>query len=305
MCNLHAIRHWASVARAGTTRGLVTNKVTRFKVTRFRSIAPNVKWVHFVRHAESNWNCSTQGEHVGAHPGLVDMDSDVSPHRGAMQLSQLQTRLTRGTRHALVPPPTLIITSPLTRAIRTAIALSGTSGIPVVAEPLLTEWLENSCDVGRPGAVLHREFGDGSAGACAVMGGYPDGGTATAAGRGRGTDAATVSGLAALGDGWWPRLPTAAGNEQVSTLAALARGDRELESSVDARCAAMLDALHDPERHPAPSVAIVAHCMILQKLQIKLMERQMGGIILAVDYLGNTEHRSYCIQTATAAPRRY
>ena len=32
------------------------------------------KWVHFVRHAESNWNGPTQGEHVGAHPGLVDVD---------------------------------------------------------------------------------------------------------------------------------------------------------------------------------------------------------------------------------------
>ena len=108
--------------------------------------------VHLVRHAESNWNVRTAGEHVGAHPHIVDVDSELSP-RGVEQAAAL-----RGSP-PLAPPPTLILSSPLRRALRTAVALSeANGGAPIRAEPLATEWLENSCDVGSPGSVLADEF---------------------------------------------------------------------------------------------------------------------------------------------------
>jgi broad specificity phosphatase PhoE len=227
--------------------------------------------LHLVRHAESNWNVMTAGEHVGAHPNLVDVDSDLSP-KGERQLDALRNG------PALAPPLELILASPLRRALRTALALQTANGgetVPMHVEPRATEWLENSCDCGRPGPIIQREFG-------------------------------TIRGLETLGDGWWPALSNEHGVQSRSTrgtLAALATGGREAAASVDRRCSQLVHKLlHELTEN---SVAVVAHCMVLHRLESMLRE-QCGGDELIVDqdssgvshkveYLDNTQVRSFTV----------
>src|SRR3546814_14942883 len=52
----------------------------------------------------------------------------------------------------------LVVASPLTRAIQTAVGAFGIGRVPFVIEALHCERLESSCDVGRPPAELTAEF---------------------------------------------------------------------------------------------------------------------------------------------------
>lgn len=227
--------------------------------------------LHLVRHAESNWNVLTAHEHVGAHPGLIDVDSDLSP-TGEQQLEALR----KGP--ALTPPLELILASPLRRALRTAVALQESNGgatkVPIYVDTRATEWLENSCDCGRPGSIIQREFGS------------------------------HVRGLQDLGDVWWPQLSNEDTNgprSKTSTLAGLASGGREPVANVDRRCLQLLHRLlHEL---PQSSIAVVAHCMVLHRLETMLRElrHERSGartdvfstsVDNRVEYLANTEVRS-------------
>ena len=195
-----------------------------------------VKVLHLVRHSQSNWNVTTAGEHVGQHPEVVDLDSRLS-ELGRKQAQALSW-------DAVQPPPELVLSSPLSRALETALALVGSREVEIRAEPLATEWCENSCDVGRSSAELLREFG------------------------GR------VRGLDALDAQWWPL-----------SAAEIAAGGRETEESVDERCTALLATLR---ALPQGAVAVVAHCMVLEKLQ-----RLVGGNAgVSTAFLSNTEVRT-------------
>ena len=202
---------------------------------------------------------------------MVDIDSDLSP-TGELQLDALRNG------PALDPPLELILVSPLRRALRTAVALQGANGghaVPIRVEPRATGWLENSCDCGRPGSVIQREFG-------------------------------SVLGLHELGDGWWPKLSNEDDVESRSTsrtLSALATGGREPAVSVDHRVSQLIHRLL--YELPQGSVAVVAHCMVLHRLESMLREQFSDECIAndsidgcaagKVDYLGNTEVRSIAI----------
>jgi len=125
--------------------------------------------------------------------------------------------------------------------------------------PLLTEWCENSCDIGRPGSELQREF-------------------------------PTVQGLRELDltHPGWCKLTA----EQVR------QGHRESSASVEDRCRRMVDEL---VTMPEASVALVSHCMLLQRLQRQL-ELRGGKVVGKVErtkgldglppFLGNAEART-------------
>ena len=104
------------------------------------------KILHLIRHAESNWNVATAGEHLGQHPEIVDIDSRLS--KVGREQADAQSW------DVMDPPPDIVISSPLSRALDTAIALAAGRDVEIRAEPLATEWCENSCDVGRAGATL-------------------------------------------------------------------------------------------------------------------------------------------------------
>jgi broad specificity phosphatase PhoE len=92
-------------------------------------------------------------------------------------------------------------------------------------------------------------------------------------------------------------LPTARGRSRCATLTALTTGCREKEESVDQRCTALLASLHHHHQHH--SIAIVAHCMVLRKLELLLLEGQFGAAVpMQVHYLGNAQTRSILISPA-------
>lgn len=103
------------------------------------------KACYLLRHAQSTFNINY--DRVEIDP--IDFDARLSVaghHQVAMARSQVS-----GLKLDLV------VTSPLTRAIETAVALFAGS-VPILVEPLHAEWQINSCDVGRPASILAVEF---------------------------------------------------------------------------------------------------------------------------------------------------
>ena len=152
------------------------------------------------------------------------------------------------------PQPQVILTSPLSRALATAVALShSVEGTVVVqAEPLLTEWCENSCDIGRAGEELHRDF-------------------------------PAVKGLLELDATRWCPL----------TLDQIRSGSRETCASVDQRCNLMLNTL-EAMVPAATSVALVSHCMLLQRFQrqLQLWNGEATNGLAEAPFLANAEVRT-------------
>ena len=106
------------------------------------------KTVHMIRHGQSTFNAATATT-PWSDPMLFD--APLTDH-GVDQATAL-----RPVTAALGIE--LVVSSPLTRAIQTALLAFGeTSGVPVVVEALLRERLEASCDVGRPADALAADF---------------------------------------------------------------------------------------------------------------------------------------------------
>jgi len=219
------------------------------------------KVLHLLRHAESTWNEATAGEHVGAHPGLVLLDAPLSA-RGRLQAAAIHGHAAR-----LVPPPELVLSSPLSRALSTALAFNGSGGsggaVPLELEPLCREQLENSCDIGRSTADLavDAEF--------AAL--FTGGGSDTC---------------------WWGPLPGAGGDASTeATLARLRAGEMEPNAAVALRCAALLVQI---ARRPETSIVVVSHCMFLRAL-----EEALG--YPAREYLANAQVKTVHAPSAVLA----
>lgn len=103
--------------------------------------------VHLIRHGQSTFNAACAALPF-ADPMLFDAPLS---ERGHGQVADLRGR---------VAPlgVELVVTSPLTRALQTAIGGFGGGPAPIVVEALVRESLESSCDVGRSPRVLAAEF---------------------------------------------------------------------------------------------------------------------------------------------------
>jgi broad specificity phosphatase PhoE len=103
--------------------------------------------VYLLRHGHSVFQ--TTYEVTGIDPGIVDAPlSDL----GVKQVRELASQVS----HLGID---LIVTSPLTRAIETAIGLfGGRPAAPVIVNALMCERLGDSCDIGRPASFLSAEF---------------------------------------------------------------------------------------------------------------------------------------------------
>ncbi|MEO5374856.1 MAG: phosphoglycerate mutase family protein [Alphaproteobacteria bacterium] len=103
--------------------------------------------VHLIRHGQSTFNAA-----CAAVPWVDPMliDAPLS-ERGWREVAALRTR-------APALEVDLVVTSPLTRAIQTALGAFADGRAPIVVEPLLRESLESSCDVGRSPSVLAETF---------------------------------------------------------------------------------------------------------------------------------------------------
>jgi glucosyl-3-phosphoglycerate phosphatase len=103
------------------------------------------KTIHLIRHAQSTFNAAQEA--TGLDP--LHFDARLS----ALGLSQVEK-----TRQAVRDIPCdVVISSPLTRALQTAVGLfEGRAQIRV--EPLHREYQESSCDMGRSPRLLSTEF---------------------------------------------------------------------------------------------------------------------------------------------------
>ena len=92
-----------------------------------------------IRHGESTFNAAWRS--TGVDP--LHFDAPLSP-RGHEQVATARAELTRR-------PVELVVISPLTRALQTAVGLFGEhpSSPAMQIVPLLRERVENSCDIGR------------------------------------------------------------------------------------------------------------------------------------------------------------
>jgi broad specificity phosphatase PhoE len=103
------------------------------------------KLVDLIRHGQSTFNAAYA--ETGSDP--LHYDARLTP-LGHAQVSAAREALRAADYE-------LIVTSPFTRAIETAIGLFGISA-PILVEALHRERLESSCDIGRPAAALAQDF---------------------------------------------------------------------------------------------------------------------------------------------------
>lgn len=104
------------------------------------------EYIYLIRHGQSTFNA------------LFDLDP-VDPLHFDARLSQIGIEQVAAARQAASEIPVdLVVVSPLTRAIQTAVGLFGEADIPMIITDLHRERLENSCDVGRSPSALSAEF---------------------------------------------------------------------------------------------------------------------------------------------------
>jgi broad specificity phosphatase PhoE len=104
------------------------------------------KTIHLIRHAQSTFNAAI--DLTGVDP--MHPDARLSP-LGRQQVAAARVQMA-------VLDHELIVTSPLTRAIETAMGLFDGGPAPILVEPLAREWLCSSCDVGRSPQALAQAF---------------------------------------------------------------------------------------------------------------------------------------------------
>ena len=121
----------------------------------------SLKTIYFIRHAESTHNAyANNWPQSSPMPDPFLFDADLSPEG----ISQSQTLLSQTES---IPPPELIVVSPLRRALSTMeLGLKHwiESGVEVLVHPLAIELLDTACDVGTPRTELvkiypHYDFG--------------------------------------------------------------------------------------------------------------------------------------------------
>ena len=106
------------------------------------------KTIHCIRHGQSTFNAAWETEQTD--PLHFDAPLSELGHRQVREAAALVRDVDYD----------LIVTSPLTRAIQTTLGLFGDhpSAPTIRVECLHREHLGNSCDQGRPPALLRREF---------------------------------------------------------------------------------------------------------------------------------------------------
>lgn len=100
-----------------------------------------------IRHGQSTFNAHFEA--TGTDPGHIDARLTELGHRQAAEARA------EAARH---PRPDLVLASPLTRAIQTALAIYGGTGIPLEVTCRHREHLTHTCDIGRSPAALAADF---------------------------------------------------------------------------------------------------------------------------------------------------
>ena len=106
------------------------------------------KLVRLIRHGESTFNAAYRD--TGEDP--IEYDAPLSP------VGHRQVALRRAAFDTLAVD--LVVTSPFTRAIETALGLFGHRDVAILVEAVHCERLGASCDIGRSPAALRADFPD-------------------------------------------------------------------------------------------------------------------------------------------------
>ncbi|MBT5048216.1 MAG: histidine phosphatase family protein [Rhodospirillaceae bacterium] len=102
--------------------------------------------VYLIRHGQSTFNIHFEA--TGIDP--LHFDAPLSA-LGMKQVAELRAQVAELNVD-------LVVTSPLTRALETAVGLFGGETVPIVVSSLHRERLGNSCDVGRAPEILSAAF---------------------------------------------------------------------------------------------------------------------------------------------------
>jgi broad specificity phosphatase PhoE len=101
--------------------------------------------IHLIRHGQSTFNAHYEA--TGEDPMHFDARlSELGHQQAAERGAALAGR-----------DYDVVIASPLTRAIQTAIGIFG-DRVPIAVDAVHREWLNSSCDIGRPTDELARDF---------------------------------------------------------------------------------------------------------------------------------------------------
>ena len=121
------------------------------------------KVVYLMRHGETEMNVWLRDFRAANGPAaVVDLRNDPRLYDTRLTARGIAgARARRGAVAALDPRPEVVLVSPLSRALHTAeLAFARVPDVPRRVEPLATEKLWHSSDVGSTRAELHAEWGD-------------------------------------------------------------------------------------------------------------------------------------------------
>ncbi|EQC34496.1 hypothetical protein SDRG_07824 [Saprolegnia diclina VS20] len=207
------------------------------------------KTIYFVRHGESTFNeWRTRSLWTFSWIFVKDpmiIDAPLSP-KGELQVQQLHNEILQKKLHESIQ---LVITSPLTRAIQTALGGFEGSSIPFQVHASCREMLDTACDIGRQPSELAEAF----------MGKCVD--------------------FTSLRDYWWLPTPPATPMPTPTTPKDVAPL-RETSTEVNRRILELLRHLNElPEMH----IAVVCHSSFIKratKASRKLANCEMHAISL-------------------------
>ena len=132
------------------------------------------KVIYLIRHGQSTFNAAYETSAID--PMLFDAPLSALGKRQVMELNATVVTSVEGgssyggeggeegdgggggNGNCLNPVPEVVLVSPLTRALQTAVGSFAGTGIPVEVLPNLREHLTESCDIGRPTRELRAEF---------------------------------------------------------------------------------------------------------------------------------------------------
>ena len=104
------------------------------------------KYIYLIRHGQSTFNA------------LFDLNPVDPLHFDALLSQTGIDQVAAARRAASEIPADLVVVSPLTRALQTAVGLFGEAAVPIIVSDLHRERLEHSCDRGRSPSALAAEF---------------------------------------------------------------------------------------------------------------------------------------------------
>jgi glucosyl-3-phosphoglycerate phosphatase len=105
------------------------------------------KTVHLIRHGQSTFNAIHDA--TGHDPLIYDAPLSARGHQQVAAARQAYADQSYE----------VVFTSPLTRAIQTARGIFG-ANMPMLVNASHSEWMNWSCNVGRPASILAQEFPD-------------------------------------------------------------------------------------------------------------------------------------------------